>query len=891
MSRNVRRGVYLAVTLCMAFFLVSCGNLGSAPISGLDQFAGVSVQISPSSITVGTSTVTPFTATVQNSGLQTVQWQVNGIPGGAPIIGTIDSSGNYTAPQFVPNPAYVVITAIANADNTKSGTASVGITGTLYPATVYLSPEGTAYLQVGTELNLSAGVTGPADTSVEWQVNGTANGNATVGTIAPGANGSAVYSAPAKLPSGSSVTIKAISHAEPNVFQSCTVYLSQQPPTIATVTISPVVAVVQAGETFGFNTYVVGSSDESVLWNINGYPGGDSTFGTIAGLTAGGLYTAPFTIPKTGSSVVIGAAANAQPSRETTGLITIAPPPVYGVTVSISGPDADSVGAPQQYSAIVENSTDQTVTWQVNGIPGGNSTFGTIVPSNVFGQAIYTAPAVVPVPPTVVVGAVPNANPKVAGTLPVTISLPPVNVTVECYPTMCAPGTKLGINQQQQFEAQIQGLENQNATWYVCTGNPSPANCTEGGNNTLGTISPDTGADLVTYTAPNAVPAQPTVIIKAIPQANTNSYGTATLNISNSAINVSISPAGPFNVPIDQSAPPFTALVTGSMDQTVSWYVNNILNGNSTYGIMQPYSQNLQQELYIAPASIPSQNPVYITAVPEADPSVVSNAVQITITPPQQTMDVSPDPSPPLYPGASEQFTANVTGTSNQTVNWTLAPTNGGSCNNPNTPCGTINPLQTDNTPTTYTAPSSPPGDPYYVNVTATSQENPNLQVTVPVEITQSAGGSFSIYPPQPAIQAGSSNIITFYLTNLVNIPEDTNVSWTMSCNSLAPNSGENCGNQFKKEPWGPGCIQYPGQGPLPLCYNGTFEIEADQQFTYSPPEVLGSNYYQIQQCNTQPGQTDGFVAITATINENNCGTQGICTATVCINISPPAAK
>jgi len=285
--------------------------------------------------------------------------------------------------------------------------------------------------------------------------------------------------------------------------------------------------------------------------------------------------------------------------------------------------------------------------------------------------------------------------------------------------------------------------------------------------------------------------------------------------------------------------------------------------------------------------------------VPEAAPSVVSNSVQITITLPQQSMDVSPDPSPPLYPGSSEQFSANVQGTNDQTVNWTLAPTQGGQCTDPNlpTPCGTINPPQTNNTVTvtTYTAPAVVGlPDPYYVNVTATSQENQNLQVTVTVEVTQNAGGSFSIYPPQPAIQAGSSNIINFYLTNLVNIPDDTEVSWSMSCNSLAPN-GENCGPAFGKykDGGGPGCVTYPGQQIKPQCSEGTFEnsqLTAQAQLTYSPPAVLGSDYDQIEQCNTQPGQTDGYVAMTATINENNCP-QGTCRETVCINISPPAAQ
>src|SRR5262249_38534172 len=94
--------------------LVGGGGVGAAPINA-QTVAAVSVQITPASMTVTTGTVEQFTAIVNGAGLQNVQWRVNGIDGGAPIIGTIDSSGNYTAPQFIPNPPTVTLTAVADA--------------------------------------------------------------------------------------------------------------------------------------------------------------------------------------------------------------------------------------------------------------------------------------------------------------------------------------------------------------------------------------------------------------------------------------------------------------------------------------------------------------------------------------------------------------------------------------------------------------------------------------------------------------------------------------------------------------------------------------------------------------------------------------------------------
>jgi hypothetical protein len=219
----------LVAALSAAALLASCGGVGAAPINAV-PLAAVSVNVTPAAMSVATGTVQPFVAIVNGSGLQDVQWRVNGVPGGAPIIGTIDNDGNYTAPQFIPNPPAVTLTAVANADNTKSGNATVTITGAQFPAKVYMSPAGKAYVKTGTTMKLSGGVIGPFTTRVVWPVNGVPHGNATVGTITPGANNTAVYAAPATVPNPSTVTIKAIAHSDATKFTSCTATLSAQPP-------------------------------------------------------------------------------------------------------------------------------------------------------------------------------------------------------------------------------------------------------------------------------------------------------------------------------------------------------------------------------------------------------------------------------------------------------------------------------------------------------------------------------------------------------------------------------------------------------------------------------------------------------------------------------------
>ncbi|MFZ0285750.1 MAG: hypothetical protein WAL32_11025 [Terriglobales bacterium] len=907
MSVNLWRVFSVAVCVSVTILAIGCGGASSAPISGYNALGAVSVTITPATMIVGTSTTETFTAVVNNSGLQTVQWQVNGFPGGAAEIGTIDNSGNYTAPQFVPIPSRVTITAVANADTTKSGTATVTISGSLVPAQVFISPSGTAYVQAGHPLKLSGGVIGPANTAVDWQVNGIANGNSVFGTVTSGAGNTAVYTAPAKVPNSSTVTIKALSHVEPSKFTYCKVTLSEQAPTIATVTVTPAVAVDQTQSHFTFTADVINADDDSVSWEVAGVDGNPTYGGSEVNGTIGsengntGVYTAPSEVPPLGNVVSVIAVSNAQPTRNGFASLTVTPPPPLGVAVLVNGTGTVLEGGIAHYNATVQNANVQTVTWQVNGVTGGNSTYGTISPDPVIpDQGDYTAPATVPQPPVVIVGAVPTVNPKIAGTLPVTISTPNISASVVCYPNTCLNGTEqLGIGQTQQFQLQVSGSNNQTGTWYVCSKTSDPSNCVFGGNATLGTIVPPQGSNLVTYTAPASVPSPATVIIKAVPAADPSHFAVATVTISLNAVSVQVMPPGPLTVQTGELGGPFTATVVGSTDQVVSWYVNNILNGDSTVGTMMPDSQNLNEEDYIAPVNVPNPATVVITAVPEADPSVVSNKVMVTIIPVQNqiTITISPDPPPPMLPGQSNpNYDATVNNSSDQVVYWTLAPTSGGTCTTGlPTPCGTINPSTTNGQPTTYTAPDVQGlPDPYYVNITATADANSNVKATVTQEITANAQASISISPGSLAIQAGSTSQVPFMVVPF-NIPDfdQVTVNWSMSCNSLAP-PGENCG----KEPFGqfadkggPGCFN-PEDGGMKVCNDNSFDDLGGVSPVYAAPGVLGSSYMAVPECNTQPGQTDGFVAVTAVVTSENCpGSLMQCTATMCIDVSPPAPE
>lgn len=83
------------------------------------------VQVIPPTATLVTDGLQTFTATVTGTTNTGVTWMVNGIAGGDDQVGTIDVNGNYIAPDNIPSPSGIQVTATSIVDTTKSGSAQV----------------------------------------------------------------------------------------------------------------------------------------------------------------------------------------------------------------------------------------------------------------------------------------------------------------------------------------------------------------------------------------------------------------------------------------------------------------------------------------------------------------------------------------------------------------------------------------------------------------------------------------------------------------------------------------------------------------------------------------------------------------------------------------------
>src|SRR5271155_727355 len=122
------------------------------------------------------------------------------------------------------------------------------------------------------------------------------------------------------------------------------------------------------------------------------------------------------------------------------------PPSNVGVTVSPSSANL-FLGSTQQFQAIVTGSSNESVTWEVNGVIGGTASAGTISAGG-----LYTAPAILPAPPSATVTAVSRADPHASCSaivsreddVAVTVAPSTVNVPTNGEQVFAASETAMG---------------------------------------------------------------------------------------------------------------------------------------------------------------------------------------------------------------------------------------------------------------------------------------------------------------------------------------------------------------------------------------------------------------------------------------------------------------
>jgi hypothetical protein len=590
-----RTSFHWSLALLLVASFLGCGGLVGPP-----QPPPVAVTVAPPSASVPLGEPQTFTATVVNATNTAVNWSVNGIPGGNATVGTIDPGGVYTAPANLPSPVSVSVQATSMADTTKTSASLVTVTSDI---SVSVSPASIP-VELGASRSFMATLNsaGNPNRSVDWTLSGSGCVGAACGTV----DSSGTYTAPQILISPPNVSLTAASLADP----------AKSGTAIITVTSSFSLALagpatITAGNTASylatFTPAANSNPTRTISWAVagNGCPGG--ACGTIA---SNGVYTAPSAVPAS-ASVQIIATPQADPSKAATVSLLILP----AISISVS-PSAATValGSIQTFQANVSGAQDTTVTWDVNGVVGGNPALGSILNSQITPDVTtYAAPPSMPAGGSVTVNARSNANPNVSSSVTI-LFVGPIGIT------LLPASATLAVNHTQTFTAVVNNTSNQSVTWQV--------NGTPGGNSAIGQICVPasnpcqpvsaTNGGSVDFEAPAGLPSPNPVAITATSQAFGNPSASASVTILPHVVisilpgNVTLATAGQLR---------FASTVAGTSNQQVIWSVTG--TGRGATGICGFIDST---GLYSAPSS-PNSVEIVATSSEDVTQSGTSNVM------------------------------------------------------------------------------------------------------------------------------------------------------------------------------------------------------------------------------------------------------------------------
>jgi hypothetical protein len=253
-----------------------------------------------------------------------------------------------------------------------------------------------------------------------------------------------------------------------------------------------------------------------------------------------------------------------------------------GVVAIYPSPTDITPGSTKQF-LIYDTTSGGSVTWTVNGMTGGNATYGTISPAG-----LYTAPAIVPAQNVVTVTATSNPS-GIFGSSAVTVHQP-TPVIWSTYPSTFSTGL--------------------NQTFSLNGANFQPISTVQLGG--MPVISMYISATAMKVTA-NLMTAGTFPVTVTNPGNGGRTSGPVNITVKTAApapITVSVSPSSS-NVTLGATAP-FTATVTNTANTAVNW--------STTAGTITT------QGVYTAPVAMPANQVVTITAQSQADTTKTGTA-------------------------------------------------------------------------------------------------------------------------------------------------------------------------------------------------------------------------------------------------------------------------
>ncbi len=312
--------------------------------------------------------------------------------------------------------------------------------------------------------------------------------------------------------------------------------------------------------------------------------------------------------------------------------------------------------------------------------------------------------------------------------------------------TISPENTTIRVGSAQSFSALINGTVSNEVRWSV-----SGAGCV---SVACGTISTDG-----VYVAPIKVPSPPTILVRAVSMKDPRKSASSTAVILTAV--AAFLTVNPVTASVQTAGmQPLTANFEGTSDKAVVWSVKGAGCADSACGII---SSSLLSGVYLAPLVAPNPPIVTVTATSISNPALSSSAsikvvpvIAVNVTPAVSSVAV----------GATQQFSASVSGTSNTKVTWSIS---GPGCSG--SACGAI-----DQQSGRYTAPSVLPSS-GIVAVKATTLATPMVTSAVEVNILQKSvpsDGQVDLAKKQPMLPTLPQATVDLH------IPQQVGKSWNV---------------------------------------------------------------------------------------------------------------
>ncbi|HUB51907.1 MAG TPA: hypothetical protein VL986_07165 [Terracidiphilus sp.] len=545
------------------------------------------------------------------------------------------------------------------------------------------------------------------------------------------------------------------------------------------------------------------------------------------GSNANMVYTAPAYVP-VGTTVNLTATVTSDPTVSTTVALTINPLPITITWLTGSAPPAGlAAGGVQLLAVTVSNDPNAAgVKWSA---ACGGSSCGSFNPVSTASGSLttFTAPISIPSQGSVTITA--TSNDSATTSIGATVPINPIAVAASINFQSVPAGSSATLTATVNWDASGAGVAWSAPSCAVADcGTITSSNCIASG------VTPAYTTNCTAiYNAPASIPADDTtlpVTITASSAANPSQSATVSFNLEPPPP-VSVTVSGSENAVQTGGQLTLTAVVADDFSNSgVTWQCNpGSCNPSSSSGA-SPYTTT-----FTAPSSVPTSNPVTLTATSIADPTK-SGTVAATIVP---SISVSATSAAnPITAGGAASISAVVTNDiAPGGITWSASCSVAANC-------GTFG-------ATTQTASGSTVT--YSANFTASANalwaNDPNVKITATSVASQSAppvaSGSvpvnvtpipFVYFVPFAPSALPVANPLSPVMVNLIaasgNDSSHEGVDWSV-CNSAST-----CG-EFLISPAVP---QTQFSSAVSTVYSNRIHAASGQQVSYLPPTTAPAN-------------------------------------------------